>query len=632
MDRANQFALVALAQVHFFRQDLAAFGPAAERGMALNPLNTDALGILGLQIVHTGEFERGTAIVRRAMELNPNHAGWMHFAPLWDHFHKGEYEQALECANRVDVPGLFWPYLVMASACGHLGRRAEAEAAVRDLLALDPEFAAHVRSNVESWHFASGLMEPMLEGLRKAGLEIAQNDRLARRRRRDGHGKTDPKVGRDSGAPRADEGFWVAVLPFKYSGGNAELAALAEGLSEDIVPACRASPTCKVIARSSTSRYVNEAVDVRAVGKELGARYVMEGSLRQAGAKLRLAVQLVDAAPGAHLWAENYERSFSAETVFELQDDLVPRIVSTVADQYGALVHSMSESLRGRSAGQYSAHEAVLRAFGYWERMTPEEHAEVRDILEAAVAVAPDHSDCLAELALIYWHEYAFGYNLRPDPVGRARAAAQRAVASAPTSHFAHCALATALFFQKDYLAFRPAAERALALNRMDSSTAAILGNMIAYAGDWEYGLGIVERAMQLNPHHAGWYHYVAFCDAYRRRDYHGALASALKVNMPAYHWPHVYLAAVYGQLGEQQRATRRRCGNCTRWCRTSARLRERNSASGLTLNSLSICLTGCARRGWRFLAIPERMQKKPSDPAQLLRQPDAARCLYDKM
>jgi tetratricopeptide (TPR) repeat protein len=172
LDRANQFAMVALAQTHFFRQDLAAFRPAAERAMALNPLNTDALGILGLEIVHTGEFERGTAIVRRAMELNPNHAGWMHFAPLWNHFYKGEYEQALACVNRVDIPGQFWPFLVMASACGHLGRKAEAEAAVRDLLALDPEFAAHVRYNVGTWHFASGLMEPILEGLRKAGLEI----------------------------------------------------------------------------------------------------------------------------------------------------------------------------------------------------------------------------------------------------------------------------------------------------------------------------------------------------------------------------------------------------------------------------------------------------------------------------
>jgi TolB-like protein len=351
------------------------------------------------------------------------------------------------------------------------------------------------------------------------------------------------------------EGFWIAVLPFKYSGSNSDLTALAEALTEEIVTGLSRFSYLKVIARSSTVRYANESVDVRSAGKELGARYVMEGSLRQAGTKLRLAVQLVDAVSGAHLWAENYERTFSPETVFELQDELVPRIVSTVADQYGALVHSMSESLRGRSAGQYSAHEAMLRAFGYWERMTPAEHAEVRDILEAAVPVAPDHSDCLAELAMIYWHEYAFGYNLRPDPLGRARATAQRAVASAPASHFAHCALATTLFFQKDLPAFRTAAERTLALNRMDSSTAAILGNMIAYVGDWEEGLGILERAMQLNPHHAGWYHYVSFCDAYRKRDYRSALASALKVNMPAYHWPYVYLAAAYGQLGQQERA-----------------------------------------------------------------------------
>src|SRR5208282_3810950 len=189
-------------------------------------------------IVHTGEFERGTAIVRRAMELNANHAGWMHFAPLWDHFHKGEYEQALECANRVDVPGLFWPYLVVASACGHLGRRAEGEAAVRDLLALDPEFAAHAGANIGSWHFASGLLGPILEGLRKAGLSIPVTEGSSDSLRRSGTvtaAADRAKSGTDSGQARADEGFWVAVLPFKYTGANAELTALAEGLSEGIV-------------------------------------------------------------------------------------------------------------------------------------------------------------------------------------------------------------------------------------------------------------------------------------------------------------------------------------------------------------------------------------------------------------
>ena len=178
---------------------------------------------------------------------------------------------------------------------------------------------------------------------------------------------------------RADEGFWVAVLPFKYSGTNADLTALADGLSEDIVTGLSRFSYLRVIARSSTSRYVNEAVDVRAAGRELGARYVMEGNLRQAGGKLRLAVQLVDAVSGAHLWAENYERTFSPEAVFELQDDLVPRIVSTVADTYGVLPHSISEMLRKKSPDQLSPYEAVLRSFGYYERITPEEHAKVTE-------------------------------------------------------------------------------------------------------------------------------------------------------------------------------------------------------------------------------------------------------------
>src|SRR4029077_7429824 len=247
IDRSNQFAMVALAQTHFFRQDLAAFRPAAERAMALNPLNTDALGILGLQIVHTSDFERGTVIVRRAMELNANHAGWMHFAPLWDHFHKGEYEQALECANRVDVPGLFWPFLVMASACGHLGRRSEAAGAVRDLLALDPEFAAHARINVGTWHFASGLMDPILEGLRKAGLEISDENEAAAPATDRARSST-----ADSGAARAQEGFWVAVLPFKYGGANADFTVLAEGISEDVLTGLSRFSYLRVITHSST--------------------------------------------------------------------------------------------------------------------------------------------------------------------------------------------------------------------------------------------------------------------------------------------------------------------------------------------------------------------------------------------
>ena len=114
------------------------------------------------------------------------------------------------------------------------------------------------------------------------------------------------------------------MLPFKYTGGNSDLKVLAEGLSEEVVTGMSRFSYLRVIARGSTAKYSSESGDVRTIGKQLGARYVMEGSLRQAGAKLRVSVQFADANSGTHLWSETYERVFSPDAVFELQDDLVP--------------------------------------------------------------------------------------------------------------------------------------------------------------------------------------------------------------------------------------------------------------------------------------------------------------------
>jgi TolB-like protein/tetratricopeptide (TPR) repeat protein len=361
----------------------------------------------------------------------------------------------------------------------------------------------------------------------------------------------------DSGAARAREGFWVAVLPFEYSGSNAEIAALAEGLTEDIVTGLSRFSYLRVIARSSTLRYARTAVDVRAVGKELGARYVMEGSLRQAGPRLRIAVQLVDAASGAHLWAETFDRTFRAEEIFALQDEIVPRIVATVADTYGVLPHTMSEALRDRDPEKLTPYEAVLRSFAHFPRLSAEEHAAARAGLERAVQQAPGYADGWAMLSMMFREEYTHGLNLRPDPIGRAFAAARRAVEAAPANHLAYHALASAQFFQREFQAFRNSAERAVALNPMDGFTAAYLGFLIAYAGDWERGCALVERARKLNPHHPGWYWFPSFFDAYRRSDFRGALDIALKVNMPGFWRTHLALAAAYGQLDEQESARR---------------------------------------------------------------------------
>ncbi len=359
----------------------------------------------------------------------------------------------------------------------------------------------------------------------------------------------------DSGALRAEEGFWIAVLPFKYTGSNADLTALAEGLSEDVVTGLSRFSYLRVIARSSTSRYAQGAEDIRSAGKELGARYAMEGSLRQAGSKLRLAVQLIDTVTGAHLWAENYERTFSPDAVFELQDDLAPRIVSTVADQYGILPRSMSEVVRYKNEDQLTPHEAVLRTFSYFERITPDEHAVVRRILERAVQQAPGHADCWAMLSMIYRGEYAQGFNPRPDPLDRALAAAERAIDAAPTNHLAYYAKATALFFQKQRHGFRMAAERTIALNPMDGSTTAFLALLMAADGDWDHGCDLMTSAMQLNPNFPGWYYLPTFANAYRKGEYQAALDAALRINLPGYFHGPSARAAAFGQLGRMEDA-----------------------------------------------------------------------------
>ena len=549
LDSSGHRGYHALALTLFFRKETQAFRTAAAKAIALNPMDGCNIAHLGSFIAYAGEWERGCALVERALQLNPNHPGWYWFAPFFNAYRKRDYHGALNYALKINLPGLHSTHMALAAAYGQLGQREEAGKSVQELLKLKPDITVIARPALEI-SVDPELVEHMIDGLRKAGLEI--HDDPAKPLTAPPAPASAPT---GSGAARADEGFWVAVLPFKYAGTSAELKALAEGLSEEIVTGLSRFSYLRVIARGSTAKYSSESGDVRTVGKELGARYVMEGSLRQAGTKLRLAVQLVDAITGAHLWAETYERAFSPEAVFELQDDLVPRIVSTVADQYGILPRSMSEVLRSKKEEDLTPHEAVLRTFSYFTRITPEEHAAVGKILERAVREAPDHADSWAMLSMIYRGEFAQGFNAGPNPLDRALAAAQRAVDLAATHALGHYALATVYFFRKEMIPFRVEAERALALNPLDASARAYLGLLIAAAGEWDRGCQMVESAMQLNPNCPGYFYFARCCNGYRQGRYAEVLEGAARVNMPGYFHTHALRAAALGQLGRREEA-----------------------------------------------------------------------------
>jgi TolB-like protein/tRNA A-37 threonylcarbamoyl transferase component Bud32 len=551
---SNHYAYHALASVLFFRRELQGFQSAAQRAITLNPMDGFNLAYLGMLTAYAGDWERGCALTERARGLNPHHPGWYWFAPLFDAYRKGDYRGALDFALKVNMPGFWRTQAALAAIYAQLGELEPARSAVRDLLAIRSDFAAVARAELGKW-WQPELVEQMIEGLRKAGLEIGGQELAGPEGTAPAFAASHSSAQSASGASRADEGFWVAVLPFKSTAGSAELKSLADGLSEEIITGLSRFSYLRVIARGSTAKYSSDSADIRAIGKELGARYVMEGSLRQAGNKLRLAVQLVEATTGSDLWAENYERTFSREAVFALQDDLATRIVSTVADMNGVLPRSMSQDTCSRDPQQLSPYEAVLRSFAYFERVTPEDLRDARSALALAVQKAPGYADAWAMLALLHVQDFAQGFDLQADSLASGTAAAQRAVAAAPSNHLAHFSLAQALFFQKEFQSFRNVAARAIELNPLDGNSLALLGEFFTYAGDLERGLALAERAKQLNPNHPGWYWHTEFNHAYRQGDYRGALGFALKSNMPNDWGTQSLIAAAYGQLGEPEAA-----------------------------------------------------------------------------
>jgi TolB-like protein len=552
---SNHLAYFSLAQALFFQKEFPSFRNAAERAVALNPMDGNSIAFLGEMFTYTGDWERGLELSGRAKQLNPNHPGWYWYADFSNSYRQGDYRGALGFARKFNMPNHWGGHAVTLAVCGQLGETDAAGRALRDLLKLRPDFAATIRKDMEKW-WNPEYMERMIEGWRKAGLEIAPKEGTGARALDESHSPAKAT----SGAVRADEGFWVAVLPFRGASSDADLEALAEGLTEDVTTGLSRFPYLQVIANNSALAYKGRAADNRTVGRDLGARYVIEGSIRRRGRALRVTAQLMDTANGTQLWAESYDREISDREgndagTFQVQDDLTDHIVTSVADGYGVLVRSMAAPTRGRKVEELSASELVLRHYAFMQQVDPQEHAALRGGLERALERDPNHAMAWACLSNLYLLEYYDRFNPREKPLERGREAAWRAVKIDPTCQMGWKELAAVHFFGRDFTTFRETAERAISLNPRDGTTLAYMALMIGFSGDRERGLSLAQRTIDLNRHHPGWYHNIFFHHHYRKGEYESALQAAKKINMPEFHWMHLMTAAACGMLGRHEEA-----------------------------------------------------------------------------
>ncbi|MDH3233565.1 MAG: winged helix-turn-helix domain-containing tetratricopeptide repeat protein [Alphaproteobacteria bacterium] len=339
----------------------------------------------------------------------------------------------------------------------------------------------------------------------------------------------------------------LAVLPFDNLSAEVD-EYFADGLTEDIITNLSRFRELQVIARTASFQFKGRSVGLAQIAGEFGANYVVEGSVRRAGGRVRITAQLIDAASGVHLWADRYDREM--EDIFALQDEVTRTIAATLGVKLQDV--ALTRSLK-KSPAELDAYDCVLHARRYTSLLSTDMHAEARDLLEKAVALDQSSAEAHALLANVYLAEHRFDANPRPDPIGRALKMAQTATRLDPQDAYAHCWLAIVHFFRGENDKFEVEAQRALALNPNDPETLADIGHYLAFMGEFERGIELSRRAQQLNPLHPGWYYFSFARYHYDQREYDKVLADIERISLPDFYWSWLLRAAALGQLGREE-------------------------------------------------------------------------------
>ena len=319
----------------------------------------------------------------------------------------------------------------------------------------------------------------------------------------------------------------IAVLPFDNLGGDPDQEYFSDGLTEDLITELSRFKDLRVLARNTTFQYKGQSVDVQEGGRALDVEFVLEGSVRRSGDQIRISAQLIDAADGAHVWAERYDRGVA--DIFAVQDEITGQIVAALASaQQGALV-AAADSRRAaeKAPDDLQAYELVLRfkALGN-QKWSKEGYPAAKALLERAIAIDPNYARAHAELARWAVIGWMFGFDESALPPDVIKESAIRAVTLDPDDAGANHAAAWGFFFDKQMDRFEAVSERALTLAPNDALLLAEVGALLGFAGEWERSVALVTKADTLNPEAAaGWYHSILYYDHFFEGQYAEALS-----------------------------------------------------------------------------------------------------------
>jgi len=349
----------------------------------------------------------------------------------------------------------------------------------------------------------------------------------------------------------------IAVLPFDNMSDDPQQEYFVDGMTEDLITDLSKLSELFVIARNSVFAYKDQAADVRQVARELGVRYVLEGSVRRVDDQVRINAQLVDATTGGHLWAERYDREI--KDILSLQDEITGRIIASLALE---LTPSEKTDIERPETNNVAAYDAFLQGWEHLQRHTANEFAKALPYLERAVALDADYGKAHAALAWLYyqarqrsWHE-SLGLSEQADAMDQANRYLKLAMKH-PTP-LAHRVAADKLWqMENQYDEAVAEAKRAIALDPGDPVSHAGLARALIHAGRPEEAIAAIKRAMRLDPHYPPYYLFVLGLANFTTGQLEEAIVNferALERN-PEYVFPTLPLAAAHAHLGHKKEA-----------------------------------------------------------------------------
>ena len=315
----------------------------------------------------------------------------------------------------------------------------------------------------------------------------------------------------------------IAVLPFVNMSGDPEQEYFSDGITEEIITGLSKVPRLIVIARNSTFTYKGKSVKVQQVGQELGVRYVLEGSVRKAGDRVRITVQLVDATTGHHLWAERYDRFL--KDIFAIQDEITVNVMRAM--QLELIEGKQACEWIKRGSQKLEAYEKGMKGMELFRFFSPEGNVQARKIFEECIALDPEYPGPYVMLAWTHLTAVYNGWSKSPEEsITQALELAQRAITLDSSQADAFSLLGNIYLLTRQYDKAITEGERAVTLNPNRADSHVWLAMILTASGDPKGAIDLIYKAIRLNPFPPNWYFFSLGNAFFMLGEYHQAVES----------------------------------------------------------------------------------------------------------